>query len=109
MLWFLPGSFVDGGRYTQIRLACLLNPELVHTEECIRHFVLKNLPLTKIGGGSVVREAQLIIIQDAVSDFKPQERQVVVPEKRINGGERYMMFLDVEKQITAGTDSKKIR
>lgn len=39
-----------------IGLTHLLNPEIVHTEESVGVFVLKNLPLAKVGGGAIIRE-----------------------------------------------------
>jgi hypothetical protein len=53
-----PKSFWPGTRKTfGLRgLTHLLNPELVHSEKCVRVFVLKNLPLAKVCGGTIIRE-----------------------------------------------------
>jgi hypothetical protein len=77
-------------------LTLLLNPELVHRKECVRMFVLKDLPLTKVGGGTVIRETLLISVQDISFDFKPHKLKIVPAEKCVDVRQSHTMFLNME-------------
>src|ERR1035437_3033324 len=78
-------------------LTRLLNTKLVHTGECVRVFVLTSLPLTKVSGGGIMRETQLIGMKYIAVDSKPQKRKIILPEKCINAGQQHAMFLNMEK------------
>jgi len=64
--------------------------------------------VTEIGGGGTVVEAPPIGLKSGVVRFETQKRQAIAPQKRGNRRQLNLLLLDMEQQITAAADSKKI-
>ena len=56
----------------------LLNPELVHSIEGLRIFILKNLLLSKIQGSAIIRTIPLVRTNVLILQFKPKRNQAVI-------------------------------
>ena len=85
-----------------------LDPELIHADEGVGIFALKNLPLRKAYGGSVIRKPQSVGESNLRIYLKPQKGQIIFAEKRIDAGQSHAMFLNMEEQIPAGADAEEI-
>src|SRR5690242_2020945 len=81
----------------------LLDPELVHAGERVRVLILESGPTRKVAEGGIVRKPAAVCVGNVRRDVKPDESQPLFVDETGNIGNRRVMLLDMEQEITAFT------
>ncbi len=78
-----------------------LHPEPVHRFECVRIVPLERIPVVEIGHRGIMRKARCVLARRCAVGLHPNEMQVLLGEKSLDGGKRHAVLLRVKQEIAA--------